>query len=42
MIVDNLEEHKPEEVIVKKLMRHFSLGEQQAKTYYDKYANAVI
>lgn len=31
MIVDNLEERKPEEIIIKKLMRHFSLGEQQAK-----------
>lgn len=42
MIVDNLEERKPEEIIIKKLMRHFSLGEQQAKMYYDKYAKAVV
>ncbi len=42
MIVDNLEERKSEEVIIKKLMRHFSLGERQAKNYYDKYAKAVI
>lgn len=42
MIVDNLEERKSEEIIIKKLMRHFSLGEQQAKNYYDKYAKEVI
>ena len=42
LIVDNLEERKSEEIIIKKLMRHFSLGEQQAKNYYDKYAKEVI
>ena len=35
---EKLEERRPEKIIINKLMRHFSLDEQQAKNYYDKYA----
>ncbi len=40
LILDNLEEGKTEEIIIKKLMRGFSLGWDEAKQYYDQYAQA--
>lgn len=36
LILDNLEEGKTEEIIIKKLMRGFSLGQDEAKQYYDQ------
>lgn len=36
LILDNLEEGKTEEIIIKKLMRGFSLGQDEAKRYYDQ------
>lgn len=42
MILDNLEENKSKEIIVGKLMRRFALNEEQAETYFDKYAVVMI
>ncbi len=36
LILDNLEEGKTEDIIIKKLMRGFSLGQDEAKHYYDQ------
>lgn len=36
LIIDNLEEGKPEEIIVQKLMRWFALGQEEAKAFYDQ------
>lgn len=38
MILDNQEEHRTEETIMGKLIRWFSLTEDEAREYYDKYA----
>lgn len=37
MISDNLEENLEEEKILKKLVKHFSLSEEEAKKYFDLY-----
>ncbi len=42
LILDNMEEHRPEEIIIDKLVHWFSLTKEQAKMYYDKYARAVV
>lgn len=42
LILDNLEEHRPEEIIIDKLVHWFSLTREQAKMYYDKYAEVVV
>lgn len=36
LILDNLEEHKTEEIIIAKLVKHFSLTEESALEYYSK------
>lgn len=36
LILDNLEEGKTEEIIIKKLMKGYSLGQEEAKHYYDQ------
>ena len=36
LILDNLEEGKTEETIIKKLMRGYSLGQDEAKGCYDR------
>jgi hypothetical protein len=38
LVLDNLEEGRPEEVIIEKLKRRFSLTEEQAKEVFDKYS----
>ena len=39
LIVDNLEENIPSERIIQKLIRHFSLSEDKANEYFEKYSN---
>ena len=39
LIVDNLEENIPKELITQKLIRHFSLTEDKANEYYLKYSD---
>ena len=40
LIEDNLEEKKTKEIIVQKLIRWFSMDEQTAQLYLDKYAGS--
>ena len=40
LIEDNLEEKKTEEIIIQKLIRWFSMDEQTAQLYLDKYADS--
>lgn len=40
LIEDNLEEKKTKEIIIQKLIRWFSMDEQTAQMYFDKYAGA--
>ena len=40
LIEDNLEEKKTKEIIVQKLIRWFSMDEQTAQLYLDKYADS--
>lgn len=40
-ILDNLEEHIPEERIIEKLQRRFHLEEEEARHYFEKYAFAT-
>lgn len=40
LIEDNLEEKKTEEIIIQKLIRWFSMDEQTAQLYLDKYAGS--
>ena len=42
MVLENLEEQRPEEIIIGKLVRWFSLTQEQAKSYYDKYSGALV
>ena len=42
MVLENLEEHRTEETIIRKLVRWFSLTREQAKMYYDKYARVAV
>ena len=42
LILDNLEEHRTEEIIIGKLVHWFSLTREQAKMYYDKYNKVVV
>ena len=42
LILDNMEEHRPEEIIIDKLVHWFSLTREQAKMYYDKYARVEV
>lgn len=37
LILDNLEEGKSRETIIKKLVRHFSLTDEEAGSYFEKY-----
>lgn len=37
LILDNLEEGRSAEVILNKLMRHYSLNREEAETYYKRY-----
>lgn len=39
LILDNLEEKKPKDVIVEKLVRWFSLEQEEAGKYYERYAH---
>ena len=41
LIEDNLEEKKTEEIIIQKLIRWFSMDEQTAQLYLDKYADSA-
>ena len=41
LIEDNLEEKKTKEIIIQKLTRWFSMDEQTAQLYLDKYADAA-
>lgn len=41
-ILDNLEEHIPEERILQKLQRRFQLSEEKAVEYFEKYAMAEV
>ena len=41
LIEDNLEEKKTKEIIIQKLIRWFSMDEQTAQLYLDKYADAA-
>ena len=40
LIEDNLEEKKTQEIIIQKLIRWFSMDEQTAQLYLDKYADS--
>ena len=40
LIEDNLEEKKTKEIIIQKLIRWFSMDEQTAQLYLDKYADS--
>ena len=40
LIEDNLEEKKTKEIIIRKLIRWFSMDEQTAQLYLDKYADS--
>ena len=40
LIEDNLEEKKIQEIIIQKLIRWFSMDEQTAQLYLDKYADS--
>ena len=40
LIEDNLEEKKTKEIIIRKLIRWFSMDEQTAQLYLDKYAGS--
>ena len=42
LIEDNLEEKKTKEIIVQKLIRWFSVDEQTAQMYFDKYAGSGV
>lgn len=42
LIEDNLEEKKTKEIIVQKLIRWFSMDEQTAQMYFDKYTGSVV
>ena len=39
LIIDNLEEKMPRDRIIEKLIRHFSLTEEKAEEYFEKYVN---
>lgn len=39
LIIDNLEENTPKDRIIEKLIRHFSLTEDKANEYYQKYSD---
>ena len=41
LIEDNLEEKKTKEIIIQKLIRWFSMDEQTAQLYLDKYADST-
>ena len=41
LIEDNLEEKKTQEIIIQKLIRWFSMDEQTAQLYLDKYADSA-
>ena len=41
LIEDNLEEKKTKEIIIQKLIRWFSMDEQTAQLYLDKYADSA-
>lgn len=38
LILDNLEEHVPEEQVIRKLQRHFHLDETAARAYFERFA----
>ena len=38
LIIDNMEENIPNERIIKKLIRHFSLTKEKSEEYYTKYS----
>ena len=42
LIEDNLEEKKAKEIIIQKLIRWFSMDEQTAQLYLDKYAGSGV
>ena len=42
LIEDNLEEKKTKEIIIQKLIRWFSMDEQTAQMYLDKYAGSGV
>ena len=42
LIEDNLEEKKTKEIIIQKLIRWFSMDEQTAQMYFDKYTGSGV
>ncbi|MDO5020450.1 MAG: hypothetical protein Q4E29_08315 [Lachnospiraceae bacterium] len=42
LIEDNLEEKKTKEIIIRKLIRWFSIDEQTAQMYFDKYTGSGV
>ena len=42
LILDNLEDGKTQKTITDKLIRHFSLSEEEALQYYEKYAQTSV
>ena len=42
LIEDNLEEKKTKEIIIQKLIRWFSMDEQMAQMYFDKYTGSGV
>ena len=42
LVVDNLEEGKSRDQIIKKLMRGYKLDEDKAASYFEKYKNSVL
>lgn len=42
MVAENMEEQVPEEKIIAKLVRHFSLSEESAKGYVEKFRKQAV
>lgn len=38
-VLDNLEEHVPEERVIEKLQRYFQLGPREARAHFERYAH---
>ena len=42
LILDNLEDGKPEEVIINKLVKRFGLQLETAREYFEKYSKEIV
>ena len=42
LILDNLEDGKPEEVIINKLVKRFGLQLKTAREYFEKYSKEIV